>query len=64
MLENHPRTNPAIHELAIRIARRTVAIILPLLRQEEVHEALEEFYLATCQELDASPIVDGKQRAG
>ena len=64
MLENHPRTSPLIHELAVKIARRAVAIILPLLRQDEVHEALREFYLAARQELDASPIVDGRQRAG
>lgn len=45
--------NPEIHDLAIRIARACTDIIRPLLRQEEVGEALREFYRACRIELEA-----------
>ncbi|MGE3818043.1 MAG: hypothetical protein AB7I30_01280 [Isosphaeraceae bacterium] len=53
MLAHHQAADPAVHELAIKIARRAVAIIGPPPRQEEIHEAPREFYLATREELEA-----------
>jgi hypothetical protein len=44
--------DPATHQLCVRIARRCVAVIEPLLRQEEVREALTEFYRAARTELE------------
>jgi hypothetical protein len=44
--------NPEIHALAIRIAKRCTDIIRPLLRQEEVGDALNEFYRACRTELE------------
>ena len=44
-------TDPALHQLCIRIARRCVGVIEPLLRQEEVKEALTAFYEAARTEL-------------
>jgi hypothetical protein len=44
--------DPRIHELCIRIARRCVAVIEPLLRQEERKEALTEFYRAARAEIE------------
>jgi hypothetical protein len=45
--------DPAVHATAIALARRCVAIIEPLLRQEEVGEALREFYLVIRPSLEA-----------
>src|SRR5437868_283841 len=45
--------NPKTHDLCIRIARRCVGVIQPLLRQEEVHDALTEFYRAARDEIEA-----------
>lgn len=52
MLVDSQSTDLRTHELCIRIARRCLAVIEPLLRQEEVHEALTEFYRAARLELD------------
>ena len=48
-------TDPVSHDLAVRVARRCVGIIEPLLRQEEKPEAAREFYLAVREELTAPP---------
>ena len=47
--------DPAIHAICIRITRRCVAVIEPLLRQEEKHEALTEFYRAAREVIDKPP---------
>jgi len=44
--------DPAVHNLCVRIAIRCTEIIKPLLRQEEVHEALTEFYRAARLEIE------------
>lgn len=51
-MDNQP-ASPEIHDLAIRIARACTDIIRPLLRQEEVGEALREMYRACRIELEA-----------
>ena len=38
--------DPSVHRLCLRIARKCVAVIEPLLREEEVREAMTEFYRA------------------
>jgi hypothetical protein len=43
----------ATHDLAVRLARRCVAIIEPMLRQEEIGEALVEYYAVIREELAA-----------
>jgi hypothetical protein len=50
----HQKTavDPVIQNTAKRCARRCVAIIEPLLRQEEIGEAMREFYLAIKEELE------------
>ena len=45
-------SDPAVHAICIRIARRCVGVIEPLLRQEEVREALIEFYRAARTEIE------------
>jgi hypothetical protein len=50
--------DPAVHNLCIRIARRCTDIIRPLLRQEEVREALTEFYRAARDEIEKRPAAD------
>ena len=47
--------DPAVHNLCIAIARRCVAFIEPLLRQEEVNETLTEFYRAARVEIEKKP---------
>jgi hypothetical protein len=44
--------DPVIHAAAVRISRRCVGIIEPLLRQEEKPEAAREFYLVARDELE------------
>jgi hypothetical protein len=44
--------DPAVHAVCIAIALRCVAVIEPLLRQEEVREALTEFYRAARTEIE------------
>ena len=44
--------DPAVHNLCVRIAIRCAEIIKPLLRQEEVREALTEFYRAARLEIE------------
>lgn len=44
--------DPAVHNLCVRIAIRCTEIIKPLLRQEEVREALTEFYRAARLEIE------------
>jgi hypothetical protein len=51
-VESHP-ADPAVHELCVRIARRCVGIVEPLLRQEEVQEAVREFYKACRAEAES-----------
>ncbi len=47
--------DPAVHNLCVRIAIRCTEIIKPLLRQEEVNEALTEFYRAARVEIEKKP---------
>lgn len=47
--------DPAVHNLCVAIARRCVSIIRPLLRPEEVGEALTEFYRAARIEIEKKP---------
>jgi hypothetical protein len=44
--------DPVIHATAVRISRRCVGIIEPLLRQEEKPEAAREFYIVVRDELE------------
>lgn len=46
--------DPRTHDLCVRIARRCVGVIEPLLRQEEVQEAMTEFYRAARLEVEAA----------
>jgi len=57
-------TDPRTHELCCRIARRCVGVIEPLLRQEEVREALTEFYRAARMELEAGAAGQGGSKHG
>jgi hypothetical protein len=45
--------DPKMHDLCLRISRRCVGVIEPLLRQEEIREALTEFYRAARAEIEA-----------
>lgn len=47
--------NPAVHRICVEIARKCVAIIEPLLRQEEKAEAVREFYMAAREVIDKPP---------
>jgi hypothetical protein len=49
------RTDPAVHALCIKIARRCAAVIEPLLRQEEIREALTECYRVCREEMSKTP---------
>lgn len=55
--------DPRTHELCVRIAHRCVGVIEPLLRQEEVREALTEFYRAARLEVEAAGPQAGRSRA-
>lgn len=52
MIQQTIPCDPAIHKACMEIACKCTAIISPLLRQEEVGEAMREFYLAARQVLD------------
>lgn len=54
MLQSHQPTDPAVHALCVRIARRCVWIIQAVLREEERIEAVREFYRVAREELDSS----------
>ncbi len=47
--------DPAVHRICIEIAKRCVNVIRPLLRQEEVHCALTEFYRAAREAIEKPP---------
>ena len=55
MIQQNAPVDPVLHSLSIRIARRCTDIISPLLRQEEVGEALREFYMAAREEIEKMP---------
>jgi hypothetical protein len=44
--------DPAVHRICIEIAKRCVNVIQPLLRQEEIHAALTEFYRAAREAIE------------
>ena len=52
MIQQNVPCDPSVHKLCMEIASRCTSIIRPLLRQEEVGEALREFYIAARQVLD------------
>jgi hypothetical protein len=45
MIQSNTPADPAIHQLAIRLARACRNIVQSCLREEEWHEADREFYL-------------------
>jgi hypothetical protein len=47
--------DPAVHRICIEIAKQCVNVIAPLLRQEEVHAALTEFYRAAREAIEKPP---------
>lgn len=51
MSRDHQPTEPVIHYRAMRLARRLVVIIVAVLRPEEIHECVREFYAAIREEL-------------
>lgn len=55
MIHQSAPCDPAVHNLAITLARKCTAIIQPLLRQEEVGECLREMYLAIREEIEKKP---------
>jgi hypothetical protein len=55
MIQANVPCDPAIHDAAIRIARRCRHIVQTCLREEEWGEADREFYLIARQELEALP---------
>ena len=55
MIQQNASCDSAVHKACMEIAIRCTSIISPLLRQEEVGEALREFYIAARQVLDKPP---------
>jgi hypothetical protein len=56
MLQSHQSTDPAVHDLCIRIARKCVWVIQAVLREEERIEAVREFYRVAREELERRPV--------
>lgn len=56
--------DPRTHDLCVRIARRCVGVIEPLLRREEVREAMTEFYRAARLEVEAASLDGQRGRHG
>ncbi|WP_169979756.1 hypothetical protein [Tautonia rosea] len=54
--------NPAIHDKAIRIAQACTEIIRPLLRQEEIAVACNEFYMAARAVLESDGFAQNAER--
>jgi hypothetical protein len=52
MIQQNASCDPHIHQLAVRLARKCVGIIEPLLRQEVIPEACREFYLVIREGLE------------
>jgi hypothetical protein len=48
-------TDPAIHALSVRIAKRCVWIIQAILREEERGLAVNEFYRVCREEIEKKP---------
>ncbi len=55
MIQLNASCNPVVHRMCMEIARKCTAIIEPLLRQEEIGEALREFYMAAREVIDKPP---------
>ena len=64
MIVESQAADPAVHAAAVRIARRSVGIIEPLLRQEEKPEAAREFYIVAREELEAFRGREGVRQKG
>jgi hypothetical protein len=56
--------DPAIHEAAIRMARRCRFIVQACLREEEWGEADREFYLVIREELESLSVARSTGRVG
>lgn len=56
MFFDSQRCDPKLHALSIAIARACLKVIENLLRDDEKHLALEEFYRAARCELEADEI--------
>jgi len=56
MIHLDQSADPAVHELCIRIARKCIDVVRPLLRQEEVRECLRGMYQAAKEEIEKKPV--------
>jgi hypothetical protein len=56
MLIECQSADPAVHALCVRIAKRCVWVIQAVLREDERHLAVNEFYRVCREELDKKPM--------